>query len=82
MDKETYHLWCVRKTIMQVSVLVRVASSNAWNDYYAYNKETFLLAHISLPCAESDRHMCLLTRVYAWYRNFWDSYGLAATVQN
>ena len=32
-EKDTYHLWHVRKTIMQVSVLVHVASSDAWNDY-------------------------------------------------
>ena len=39
--KETYRLWRIRKTIIQVSVLVRVASSDAWNDYNTYNKEAY-----------------------------------------
>ena len=33
-EKDTYRLWRVRKTIMQVGVLVCVASSNVCNSYY------------------------------------------------
>ena len=62
-EKDTYRLWCIPKTIMQVGILVRVASSDAWNDYNTYNKRTFFIKCI-FPCHESDRHMRLLTRVY------------------
>ena len=51
---------------MQVGVLVRVASSDAWNDYnniIRIIREHFLLSAYFLA-AESDKRMCLLTRVY------------------
>ena len=40
---------CIRKTIIQVGVLVRVASSDVWNDYNTYNKGTFFIKCI-FPC--------------------------------
>ena len=64
-NKDTYRLWCIRNSIMRVSVLVRVASSDAWNDYIYVRiiKEHFLLSAYFLD-TESDRRMCLLTGVY------------------
>ena len=59
-EKDTYRLWHVRKTIIQVGVIMRVVSSDAWNDYNTYNKVTFLLSAYFLA-TESDRHMRLLT---------------------
>ena len=63
-EKDTYRLWRVQKTIMQVGVLVRVASSDAWNDYIRIIREHFLLSAYFLAI-ESDRHMRLLTRIYS-----------------
>ena len=62
--KDTYRLWRVRKTIMQVSIL-RVASSDAWDDYI-YLLGTFVFNNFL--ASESDRRMHLLTRVYGIQR--------------
>ena len=56
-------MWRVGKTIMQVSVLVHVASSDAWNDYICIIRKHFLLSAYFVA-TESDSRMCLLTRVY------------------
>ena len=64
-EKDTYRLWCIPKMIMQVGILVRVASSDAWNDYYIrIIREHFLLS-VYFLAIESDRRMRLLTRVYS-----------------
>ena len=64
-EKDTYRSWFIPKTIMQVGILVRVVSSDAWNDYNTYNKGTFFITVSAyFLAAKSDRHMRLLTRVY------------------